>query len=136
MLLAATAAAVVSFWLRVRLFLFVPVASLERLSGFAPARRSWHLTRGIGGAIFSALLVVAIAEGVAAGLAWQVGSVLLPPSLAAGNIGGLVNLVSGLLPAIAVVVLVNATVTTLTVPFLTVMSVVVHHHRHLAGPTG
>jgi hypothetical protein len=77
-----------------------------------------------------------VVEGVTTGLAWQVGSALLPPSLAAGDIGGLVGLVSDLLPAIAVVLAANAAVTTFTLPFLTVMSTVVHHHRTQAGPTG
>ena len=129
LLLAGAAAVAITWWLRVRLFLVLPAASLERLSGFAPVRRSWRVTSGASGEIFAALLVVGLAEGAANGLAGQAGVVLLTPSIGSGTFGGLVTLVSELLPSVAVVAAVIAVTTAFVFPFLTVMSTVVHRSR-------
>jgi hypothetical protein len=120
-------AAVAATWvLRVRLFLLLPAASLERLPGFAPVQRSWRLTRGIAGLVFGALVVVALVDGAVIGFGGQFASALVAPSLAAGGFGGLVTLMSQLMPAIAVMTAIGATVATFTWPFLTVMSTLVH----------
>jgi membrane-anchored glycerophosphoryl diester phosphodiesterase (GDPDase) len=124
--LSAMGTVTVSWWLRVKLFLLLPAASLEKLPGFAPVRRSWQLTRGIGGLVFSTLLVVGLAEGVVVGLGGQVASVLVTPSLAAGDLGGLVTLVAQLMPAITVGTVISCAVTALTWPFLTVLATIVH----------
>jgi hypothetical protein len=129
--LAGAAAVAVTWWLRVKLFLLLPSASLERLPGFAPVKRSWQLTRGIAGAVFGALVVVGLAEGAVVGLGGQVASVLVTPSLAVGGIGGLVTLVSQLMPAITVATAISTAVATFTWPFLTVMSTLAH--RALTG---
>lgn len=129
--LGGLASVAVTWCLRVKLFLLLPAASLEKLPGFAPVKRSWQLTRGIAGLVFGALVVVSLAEGAVVGLGGQVASVLITPSLAAGDIGGLVTLVSQLMPAITVATAVSAAVTAFTWPFLTVMSTLVH--RALTG---
>lgn len=136
LLLASLAAVVVSWWLRVRLFLVLPAASLEKLSGFAPVRRSWRSTRTNSGVIFAALLVVWLAGAAAIVLAGQVGNVLLTPSDTWGNFGGLVTLVSQLLPSVAVVLAIVAVTTAFVHPFLAVMSTVVHRFQTPRGPTG
>ncbi|MGV8910344.1 MAG: hypothetical protein ACOH1Y_15285 [Propionicimonas sp.] len=129
--LALAAAGAVTWWLRVKLFLLLPAASLEKLPGFAPVKRSWLLTRGIAGLVFGALVVVTLVEGAVVGFGGQAASVLVTPSLAGGDFGGLVTLVSQLMPAIAVATAISAAVTTFTWPFLTVMSTLVH--RALTG---
>jgi len=129
--LSAVGAVAVTWWLRVKLFLLVPAASLEKLPGFAPVTRSWRLTRGIGGLVFGALFVVGLAEGAAVGLGGQVASVLGTPSVAGGDVGGLVTLVNQLMPAITVGTAISSVVTAVTWPFLTVMSTIVH--RSLTG---
>jgi hypothetical protein len=135
-LFAGAAAVVASYWLRVKLFLVVPAASLEGLSGFEPVRRSWTLTRGVGGSIIAALLLAGLAEGVVGGLAGQAGSTFGMPDLSTGGIGGLVTLVSRLLPAFAVVTAVNAALAAITLPFLTVMSTILHRLQLQRGPSG
>lgn len=129
--LAIVAALAVTWWLRVKLFLLLPAASLDKLPGFDPVKRSWQLTRGIGGIVFGALVVVGLAESAAVGLGGQLASLLVAPSLAAGGIGGLVTLVSQLMPALAVATAISTAVTAFTWPFLTVMSTLVH--RFLTG---
>jgi len=129
--LSAAGAVTVTWWLRVKLFLLVPSASLEKLPGFAPVRRSWQLTRGIAGLVFCALFVVGLAEGAVVGLGGQVASALITPSVAAGDFGGLVTLVTQLMPAIAVGTAISSAVAAFTWPFLTVMSTIVH--RSLTG---
>lgn len=124
--LTAVGAVAITWLLRVKLFLLLPAASLEKLAGFAPVKRSWQLTRGNAGLVFGALVVVSIAEGAAVGLGGQVAGALVTPSLAAGDIGGLVTFVSQLMPAITMVTAINAAVTAFTWPFLTVMSTLVH----------
>jgi len=128
---AAATAVAVTWWLRVKLFLLLPAASLEKSGGFAPVTRSWLLTRGVAGLLFGALVVVSLVEGAVLGLGGQMAGLLVTPSLAAGDIGGLVTLVSQLMPAIAVGTAINTTVTTFTWPFVTVMSTLVH--RALTG---
>ena len=128
--LAIVAAVAVTWWLRVKLFLLLPAASLEGLAGFAPVRRSWQLTRGFGGHVFGALAIVGLTEGAVLGLGGQLTGLLATPSFDTG-IGGLVTLVSQLMPAIAVATALSTAVTTVTWPFLTVMSTLVY--RRLAG---
>lgn len=129
--LGALASVTITWWLRVKLFLFLPAASLEKLPGFAPVKRSWQVTRGIAGLVFTALVVVGLAEGAAAGLASQLASALVGPSLAAGDFGGLETLVSQVMPALTVATAASVAVTTLTWPFLTVMSTLAF--RRLTG---
>ena len=129
--LAAGAAIAVTWWLRVKLFLLLPAASLEKLPGFAPLTRSWLLTRGSAGVVFGALVVVSLVEGAVVGFGGQFASALVTPSLSSGDFGGLVTLISQLMPAIAVATAIGATVTAFTWPFLTVMSTLVH--RALTG---
>ena len=128
--LSAVGAVAVTWWLRVKLFLLLPSASLEKLPGFAPVRRSWQLTRGIAGLVFGALFVVSLAEGAVVGIGGQVASVLVP-SAAAGDFRGLVTLVAQLMPVITVGTAISSAVTAFTWPFLTVMSTIVH--RALTG---
>ena len=128
--LGVLGAVAVTWWLRVKLFLLLPSASLEKLPGFAPVRRSWQLTRGIAGLVFGALFVVSLAEGAVVGIGGQVASVLVP-SAAAGDFRGLVSLVAQLMPAITVGTAISSAVTAFTWPFLTVMSTIVH--RALTG---
>jgi hypothetical protein len=129
--LIGLASVAVTWWLRVKLFLLLPAASLEKLPGFAPVRRSWQLTRGIAGLVFGALLVVALAEGAGIGLGGQVASVWVTPSMSAGDFGGLVTLVTQLMPAITVGTAISTGVTAFTWPFLTILSTIVH--RTLTG---
>jgi hypothetical protein len=129
--LSVVGAVTVTWWLRVKLFLLLPAAGLEKLPGFAPVRRSWQLTRGIGGLVFGALFVVSLAEGAVVGLGGQAASALVTPSVAAGDFGGLVTLVTQLMPAITVGTAISSAVTAFTWPFLTVMSTIVH--RCLTG---
>jgi hypothetical protein len=129
--LTLVGAVAVTWLLRVKLFLLLPAASLEKLAGFTPAKRSWELTRGSAGLVFGALFVVSIAEGAAVGIAGQLAGALMTPSLAAGDIGGLVTLVSQVMPAIAVMTGINAAVTAFTWPLLSVMSTLLH--RALTG---
>jgi hypothetical protein len=124
--LAAGAAIAVTWWLRVKLFLLLPAASLEKLPGFAPVKRSWQLTRGCAGVVFGSLVVVSLVEGAVVGLGGQVASVLVTPTLAAGGLGGLVTLVSQLMPAITLGTAISTAVTAFTWPFLTVMSTLLH----------
>ena len=128
--LGVLGAVAVTWWLRVKLFLLLPSASLEKLPGFAPVRRSWQLTRGIAGLVFGALFVVSLAEGAVVGIGGQVASVLVP-SAAAGDFRGLVTLVAQLMPVITVGTAISSAVTAFTWPFLTVMSTIVH--RCLTG---
>jgi len=128
--LGVLGAVAVTWWLRVKLFLLLPSASLEKLPGFAPVRRSWQLTRGIAGLVFGALFVVSLAEGAVVGIGGQVASVLVP-SAAAGDFRGLVTLVAQLMPAITVGTAISSAVTAFTWPFRTVMSTIVH--RALTG---
>lgn len=125
------AAVAVSWWLRVKLFLVLPAASLEKLPGFAPVKKSWQLTRRVAGPVFGALLLVAMAEGAAVGLGAQVAGALMPPSPTGGDFSGLVSLVSQQMPSITVATAAWAAAATLTGPFLTVMSTLVH--RALTG---
>ncbi|HEX5334582.1 MAG TPA: hypothetical protein VFW55_01790 [Propionicimonas sp.] len=129
--LGAAGIVTLSWWLRVKLFLLVPAAGLEKLAGFAPVRRSWQLTRGIAGLVFGALFVVGLAEGAVVGLGGQVASMLVTPSAAAGDFGGLVTLVAQLMPAMTVGTAISSAVAAVTWPFLTVMSTIVH--RALTG---
>jgi hypothetical protein len=129
MLLAGAAGAVLTLWLQVKLFVFLPAASLEKSAGFAPARRSWQLTRGLTGVILAALLVVGLAQAVAVGLAGQLGNAFLPPAVAAGDFRGLGTLAAQLLPAIAVTTAIGAVFASFSQAFLTVMSAVVHRFR-------
>ena len=129
--LSVLVAVTVTWWLRVKLFLLLPSAGLEKLPGFAPVRRSWQLTRGIAGPVFGALFVVSLAEGAVVGLGSQVASVLVTPPVAAGDVGGLVTIVTQLMPAIAVGTAISSAVTAVTWPFLTVMATIVH--RWLTG---
>ncbi len=69
---------VVSIVLQVRLFLFMPAATLERLEGFTALKRSWQLTRGVGGLIFGALVLVGL-------IGFVVGSIFAPFALATLN---------------------------------------------------
>ena len=128
--LAAAAAIAITWWLRVKLFLLLPAASLEKLPGFAPVTRSWLLTHGSAGVVFGALVVVSLVEGAVVGFGGQVTSALVTPPSAA-DFGGLVTLVAQLMPAIAITTAIGATVTAFTWPFLTVMSTLVH--RALTG---
>ena len=136
LVLAGLAAVAVTWWLRVRLLLVLPAASLEKLSGFAPVRRSWRSTHRSSGVIFAALLVVGLAEGAVIGLVGQVGNVLLTPPVAWGTFGGLGTLVSQLLPAVAVGMAIVAVTTAFVHPFLTVMSAVVHRFQTPWAATG
>ena len=129
--LGALAAVAVIWWLRVKLFLLLPAASLEKLPGFTPVRRSWQLTRGIAGSVFGALLLVGLAEGAAIGLGTQLAGALVTPSLAGSGFGGLASLVSEQMPIITVGTAIWVAIATLTWPFLTVMSTLVH--RALTG---
>jgi hypothetical protein len=128
--LSVLVAVTVTWWLRVKLFLFLPAASLEKLPGFAPVRRSWQLTRGIAGLVFCALLIVGLAEGAAVGLGGQVARGLVTPAEGVA-FGGLVTLVTQLMPGITVGTAISSAVTAFTWPFLTVMSTIVH--RALTG---
>jgi hypothetical protein len=129
--LAALASVAVTWWLRVKLFLLLPAASLDKLPGFAPVQRSWQLTRGISGLVFGALFVVGLAEGAVVGIGSQVVSALVAPPAAAGDFAGLVTLVSQLMPALTVTTAVGVAVTAVTGPFLTVMSTLAY--RGLTG---
>ncbi len=121
----------ITWWLRVKLFLLLPAASLEKLDGNVAVKRSWQLTRGNGGVVFGALVVVGLVEGAAVGLGGQLASVLAPPSTAPGDIGGLVTLVSQQMPAIAAATVVGTTVLAFTWPFLTTVSTLAY--RALTG---
>ena len=135
--LAVLASVAITWWLRVRLFLLLPAASLEKLSGNAPGKRSWQLTGGRGGLVFGVLVVAGLAEGAAIGLGFQVASALVSPPVT-GDFGGLVALVSQLMPAVTVATASGAAMTTLTWPFLTVASTLLHRaltgHRLNAAP--
>ncbi len=66
--LGVVAAVALTWWLRVKLFLLLPAASLEKLPGFAPVKRSWHLTRGIAGSCSAPWLWSGVVEGAVVGL--------------------------------------------------------------------
>lgn len=46
--------------LKVRLFLFMPATTFEELEALPALRRSWQLTRGVGGTVFAVLLLAAL----------------------------------------------------------------------------
>ncbi len=116
----------ITWWLRVKLFLLLPAASLEKLPGNAPVKRSWQMTKGLAGLVFCALLVVGLVDGAVIGLGAQLASGLVTPPSAGGGFGGLVTLVSDLMPALTIAAVVGAAVTTVTWPFLTVASTLLH----------
>ena len=60
------------------------------------------------------------------GLGSQVAGAFVTPPLADGEFGGLVTLVSQLMPALTIAAVVGAAVTTVTWPFLTVASTLLH----------
>jgi hypothetical protein len=124
--LAVLASVAITWWLRVKLFLLLPAASLEKLPGNAPVKRSWQLTRGRAGLVFGALVVVGLAEAAVIGLGSQVANAVFTPPLADGEFSGLVALVSQQMPALTVATALGAAVTTLTWPFVTVASTLLH----------
>jgi hypothetical protein len=69
---------VASIVLQVRLFLFMPAATFERLEGFTALKRSWQLTSGVAGPVFGALVLAGL-------VGFLVSSVFAPFSLATLN---------------------------------------------------
>jgi len=129
--IGVVAAVALTWWLRVKLFLLLPAASLEKLPGFGPVKRSWHLTRGNAWVVFGALVVVGVVEGAVVGLGGQVAGVLLTPGPVAVDGGGLVSLASQQLPSIATAMALGTAVTAFTWPFLTTVATLAH--RALTG---
>lgn len=132
--LAGVLLVIVGVLARVKLFLFLPAASLERLSGLAALRRSVELTRGCSGVILGAVLVVGAAETAGGGLAGRVSDLFLREPITLDGIGGLETMGSVLMPGLTAVVLIGAAFASVTAPFLTVLSSVVHRFRTRPAP--
>jgi len=84
-LLVYLVAEVAAFFLRVKLFLFMPVVAFEHAEGFTALRRSWALTKGGFGTILlfiTATTAIAGASGIFTVPAWLVvGTDVLPSQL-------------------------------------------------------
>lgn len=117
-LAAANVLVQVAAWvLKVRLFLFMPVTTFDGLEALPALRRSWQLTRGMGGTIFTVVFLAALtgfSDLTALPLLTGVSSDLLNPQL---------------FVVMAVAVLVNQTIQLFVTPALWLISTVIYRWR-------